>query len=198
MEVKNFGLTEGINEVICVTEGKSDVGNINTAPIGIIVGENIYIRLFGKTHTLENLKNGSKLYANVCFDPLIFVISAFKDLSKEYFLDKFTLKCAYSVLIFEPISFEKKENHIVCTLKFIDGRIINPLNARAFSRGFSAVIEATIIATRLKMININQISKKIEELGEIVKKCGGKRDKEAFSYILSVLRKNSINLDFQS
>jgi len=188
-----FGLKEGINEVICVTEHS---GKINTAPIGLIVDSKVYVRLFGETHTLKNLMHGSKLYANVCYDPLVFAVSAFEDLDESWFAEKYVLKCAYSICVFEPERFEDMKNYKLCTLKFLKGKIVNPSAVRAFNRGFSAVIEATIIATRVKMMD-EDISKKIKELGEIVKKCGGKREKTAFSYILSVLRESSINVEFQ-
>ncbi len=178
-----FGLREGINEVIGVTFGVSERNGRNTAPLGLIVKNGYYLRLFGETHTLRNLKANSKLYANVTFNPLAFAISAFEDLPDEYFADEYTLKDSYSVCIFKPRRFEKREEFTLCELELIDGKIVNPHAVRAFNRAFAAVIEAAIMLTR----GITDL----RELESLVKRCGGKEEREAFEYLLT--RARSIN-----
>ncbi len=192
--LENFGFREGINEVIGITTGASDAGNVNSAPLGIVVrkeGKAIrtFVRLFGETHTLKNLRANSKLYANVCYSPLAFAISAFEDLESEYFLNDFTLKDSYSVCVFEPVSFEKRENFTICELKFVEGFIVNPKAVRAFNRGFCAVVEAAIIATRYT--GSEKEMERLKELGRIVSRCGGKEEKLAYEYIMSAI--NEIN-----
>ena len=188
--LEDFGLREGINEVIGITEGESDTGTVNSAPLGIVVRKEgrvkAFVRLFGETHTLRNLEAGSKLYANVCYNPLVFAVSAFEDLSSEYFQNKFTLKESYSVCVFEPSGFEKKENFTVCRLKFVKGYFVNPKAVRAFNRGFCAVVEAAIIATRYT--GSEKEGERLRELGKIVDRCGGRDEKLAYEYIMSVLK----------
>ena len=143
MKLEDFGFTEGINEVIAVTIG----GFINTAPLGIIVenpkGRKAKVRLY-PSHTRENVKRGSKIYANVVSDPIIFAISAFEDLTEDYFssLDPPVLKSALAYC-----EFEAKLTGAFAELELVDGRVISK-ELRAVNRGFYAVIEALVYATR--------------------------------------------------
>lgn len=189
LDIKEFGFREGINEVIGVTEGISSTGRVNTAPIGVIVRDSsTFIRLFGESHTLVNLRNGSNLYANVCFDPVVFAISAFEDLDDSYFSKRirFALKDSYSMCVFQPLKFTDMGDFVLCNLKFIKGFFVNPRSVRAFSRAFSAVIEAAILATRYRAST--EEDEKLKKLGRIVDRCGGSDEKLAYSYILKSIR----------
>ena len=184
MKLEDFGFTEGINEVIAVTIG----GFINTAPLGIIVenpkGRKAKVRLY-PSHTRENVKRGSKIYANVVSDPIIFAISAFEDLTEDYFssLDPPVLKSALAYC-----EFEAKLTGAFAELELVDGRVISK-ELRAVNRGFYAVIEALVYATRYLFFKDPEKKKefrgKILHYKEIVEKCGSSKEKAAFKIILS-------------
>ncbi len=176
-KLSDFGFTEGINEVIAVTAGKG----LNAAPIGIIVddahGNTARARLF-PSHTRENIENGSPMWANVCFDAVLFVISAFEDPAEEFYtsIDPPILKGSAAYCKFE-CSLEGSK----AILRFAEGKILNrPL--RAVNRGFNAIIEATIHATRYA--TNRALEEKIRYCGTIVEKCGSKREKEAYRLLL--------------
>ncbi len=181
MKLSDFGFTDGINEVIGITIGKW----INTAPLGIIV-ENPESR-FAKlriypSHTKENLKRGV-LYVNVVHDPLVFAISAFDDLSEDWFesIDPPIIRGALSWCEFKACLINGWVN-----LELLKGKVLRK-ELRAVNRGFNALIEALVHATRLKQNP--KLIEKVRYYAEIVEKCGGKREREALKVMWSYLRK---------
>ncbi|MEM0350748.1 MAG: DUF447 family protein [Archaeoglobaceae archaeon] len=176
MRLRDYGLRNGINEVVVITKGKK----LNTAPIGIIVededGTIAKAKIF-PSHTRENVEKGSFFIVNVIHDPVIFAISTFDDLSEDYFesLDPPIIKGSLAFC-----EFEAKIKGIFAELKLLGGKVLRK-ELRAVNRGFNAVIEALIFATRLKM-NPGFVEK-IKECYEIIEKCGGEREKEAMEII---------------
>ncbi|MCS7130298.1 MAG: DUF447 family protein [Archaeoglobaceae archaeon] len=176
MRLRDFGLWNGINEVIVITKGEK----LNTAPIGIIVenedGLNAKAKLYA-SHTRQNLEKGSFFIANIIRDPIIFAISTFEDLSEEFFESLSPPVIKGSLAYCE---FEVKLNGLYADLRLLNGKIIRN-ELRAVNRGFNAVIEALIYATRLKMNP--KLAEKIRECYEIIEKCGGEKEKEAMEII---------------
>lgn len=178
MRLRDFGLWNGINEVIVITKGKK----LNTAPIGIIVedenGLNAKAKLY-PSHTRENLEKGSFFVVNVIRNPVLFALSAFEDLDENFFenLDPPIIKNSLAFC-----EFEAKLNGLVAELRLINGKIIRN-ELRAVNRGFNAVIEALIYATRLKIGKKHELESKIKECYEIIEKCGGKMEIEAMEII---------------
>ncbi|MDI9642344.1 MAG: DUF447 family protein [Archaeoglobales archaeon] len=178
MRLRDFGLWNGINEVIVVTKAE----RLNTAPVGIIVedenGAKAKAKLYA-SHTRENVEKGSFFVANIIKDPLIFAISAFDDLSEEYFesLDPPVIKGSLAYC-----EFEAKLKGLFADLRLLNGKIIRN-ELRAVNRGFNAVIEALVHATRYVKNRDPELEKKIRECYEIIEKCGGEREMEAMDII---------------
>lgn len=174
----------GTSEIIATTISRS--GEPNAAPIGIISDGNLYARIYTNTQTYANLKTTKKMVANIVDDPLLFVLSALMKLP----LDEFrmedgdpVLKDAKAWVVFE-CSIEDQcgiEDHQQCSTvnlrplrEKIIQRSIQPVN-----RGFNAVIEATIYATRYLAMKDKKYLRWIGHCEKIVRKCGGEREKEA-------------------
>ncbi len=187
MKLSDFGFTEGINEVIAVTF--SGDGKINTAPIGIIVEDAnsrfARVRLF-PSHTRENVESTGRLWANVVFDPIVWVISAFEDLGEDWFesLNPPVIKNSLAWCEFECEKI-KEGNPAEFELELEDGGILRA-SFRAVNRGFNALIEALVHATRYRRDPTTL--RKIEECEILVGKCGSRRDKEAFKLLLGFIR----------
>ncbi len=175
--MKEFGF-RGISEVIATTISES--GEPNAAPIGIISDGNLSARIYTNTQTYANIKATKKMVANIVDDPLLFVLSALMELP----LDEIRMEEGYPVLkaakawILFECSIEDSPQCATVILrplrKKILRRSIQPVN-----RGFNAVIEATIYATRYLAIKDPKYLRWIEHCEEIVIKCGGEREKEA-------------------
>ncbi|MEM0202784.1 MAG: DUF447 family protein [Archaeoglobaceae archaeon] len=176
MRLRDFGLRNGINEVIVITKGEK----LNTAPIGIIVENEDSVFAKAKlfpSHTRSNLEKGSFFIANVVSDPVLFALATFEDLGEEYFesLDPPILKGSLAFCEFEP----RLEGSVV-HLKLLRGKVLRN-EIRAVNRGFNAVIEALIFATRL---NLNPgFADRIRECYRIIEKCGGEKERKAMEII---------------
>ncbi len=182
MKLSDFGFTDGINEVIGITFGRW----INTAPLGIIVddpdGRFAKLRIY-PSHTKKNLKRGI-LYVNVSNDAVIFTISAFEDLDESWF-ESLNPPILRGSLAWCKFKAKLKDGWV--DLELLDGEVLRRV-VRTVNRGFYAMIEALIYATRLKH-NPNFIEN-VKHYSSIVEKCGGRREKEA----LNLLRKYLENL----
>ncbi len=173
--IEKFGLREGINEVIGITIGEW----INTAPLGIIVDDEVKVRLYSN-HTRELLEKTGELYVNIIHDPVVFVVSAFEDLDESWFesLDPPVLRNAMSWIKFEA---DVRDNFT--HLRFVEGKITGK-DVISVNRGFNAVIEAAVHGTRYAAGKNPDLRDKILYYGRIVQRCGGRREKEAFGLLL--------------
>jgi uncharacterized protein len=177
-------IKEGITEAIVTTVSKSGIPN--AAPMGIVrKGGKYLIRMYTDTATFRNVSDTGYLVANFIADPRVYVISAFQDLPPEYFQFEEGMvpprlreaagwayfKCQVKdVVNMEPVSVKVAK----CTLP-------------VFNRAFGAVIEATIVGTRLRFYKGNAGINKIHEYEDIVKKCGSPADIEAMRKLKDIL-----------
>lgn len=186
IDVEDFGIHEGISEVIFTT--LSPGGVPNAAPIGVHMK---YRRLFARIYsskTLDNISSKPIAAANITDDPVLFVQSALSDIEAgrfEYADGVPVLKNALGWVIFE-CKCKKGENVSVVELSPIKGKI-NKLKIKPVNRGFNAVIEALIHATRYVVFKEKKYLERIEYYDAIVKKCGGAREREAMRLLYELM-----------
>ena len=192
IELDSYGIMEGINEVIVTTKSINDWPN--AAPIGLIRRNGrLTVRVYNESHTCTNIKDTGLLAVNIIDDPVVFVQSALEDLDKEKFefietgtgINFPVLASSYGWVIFKA---EITEGDIATTaeLQFITGNV-KSMGMRPINRGFNAVIEAAIYATRYKVFNDETFLSKIKSYKDIINKCGGRSEKEAYRLINKLL-----------
>jgi len=192
IELDSYGIMEGINEVIVTT--KSINNRPNAAPIGLIRHSGkLTARVYNESHTCTNIKDTGLLAVNIVDDPVVFVQSALKDLDKEKFefietdtgINFPVLASSNGWVIFKA---GIRVGNIATTaeLQFITGNI-KSMGIRPINRGFNAVIEAAIYATRYKVFNDEKFLSKIKSYESIINKCGGRSEKEAYGLIYKLL-----------
>jgi len=193
-DLKEAGIGEGILEVIVTTRSAS--GKPNAAPIGIINTVNEeqgeikhFIKLYKGSQTLSNVLETNTLAANVTDDAVLFVKAAFENLNETYF-SAFAgvpvLTKANAWIVFTSVLKEERSEYFLFQLEPKAVKI-NRKEVKAINRGLNAVIEATILATRL---NITQNGREKGEMRklmrlywETVEKCGGRRENEAMEIL---------------
>lgn len=189
MELKAAGIGEGISEVIVTT--KSASGMPNAAPIGIITvineeGERKhFVKLYKGSQTLANVLETTMLAANVTDDAVIFVKAAFEHLSEVHFAEFAgvpVLTEANAWIAFTSVLIEERSDYL--QFQVLPRAVkINRKEVKAINRGLNAVIEAAILATRFDVTTDarekEEMGRLMERYAEIVKKCGGRREKEA-------------------
>ncbi|MBN1134267.1 MAG: DUF447 family protein [Methanosarcinaceae archaeon] len=186
-----FGIFSGISETIVTT---TKVSLPNAAPIGIIRKDNkVLVRLFKGSQTYENVYEGNFLVANVVNNPLIFVRSTFSDLDTSYF-DVISLEDrefpvlndALSWVAFECSSTKITSEALVAELNPIFA-CLNRCVVSAPNRGFNAVLEATVHATRYRLTGDDEYLKLIQMYARLAVKCGNERDKLAMEMLYDFL-----------
>lgn len=185
MKLADFGFTEGINEIIAITENED--GSWNAAPIGIIVENPNSLTAKARLYlnrTRANLERTGVLFANVIDDAVFFAISSFGNPEKHHYvsLSPPILKGAMAWC-----EFKSDMRGGTALLTLLRGEVINA-RVRAVNRGFNAVIEALVHATRYVAVKDErkrqELLQKIHYYREIVEKCGSEKEKDAFKIIM--------------
>jgi hypothetical protein len=193
VELSSFGIREGISEVIVSTGVESP----NAAPIGIIVkGGRTFVRLFKGTHTWENVLKERYLAANVVYNSLLFVRSTFSDLELSEFdyvpvhgLNFPVLKEAAAWVIFECVNIKDTDQALVADLIPVKAGF-NEANLKSLpvpNRGFNAVLEAAVHATRYQLTGEEKYIELIRRYESLASKCGGESEKKAMKLIYQIL-----------
>ncbi len=151
-------------------------------------GEKFFVRIYN-SKTLENILNKPVVAANIMEDPVLFVQSALSDIEPEKFefMEGFpVLKEASGWILFD-CRCKKGEKISFVELSPIKGKIINK-KLQPINRGFNAVIEASIHATRYVVLKEQKQLECIGYYDTIVKKCGGAREKEAMKLLYELIK----------
>jgi len=186
IDIEEFGIHEGISEVIFTT--LSPDGIPNAAPIGLHRKGNRFFARIYNSKTLDNIISKPMAAANIVDDPVLFVQSALSDIEAERFefVDGFpVLKEAQGWIIF-GCKIKKGGDVSVVELSTVKGKI-NQLKIQPVNRGFNAVIEASIHATRYVVLKEQKYLECIKYYNTIVNKCGGVREKEAMRLLMKRL-----------
>jgi hypothetical protein len=165
-------------------------GMPNVAPIGLHRNNGrLFARIY-ESRTLENILSRNMAAANIVDDPVLFVQASLSDIEPERFefVEGFpVLKDALGWLIFD-CRCKKGEKISVVELSSIKGKI-NSRKIHPVNRGFNAVIEASIHATRYVLLKEQKYLDRIEYYDTIVQKCGGAREKEAMRLLFELIGK---------
>ena len=138
--------------------------------------------------TLDNIFSNPVAAANIVDDPVLFVKSALSDVEPEEFEYSAgfpIIKEAQGWILFDCTCKKGKDISVV---EFspreakINKRTIKPVN-----RGFNAVIEAAIHATRYVILKEPEYLERINYYDTIVKKCGGTREKVAMRLLYELI-----------
>lgn len=166
-------------------------GNVNFAPMGVEWGEEVVvIKPFLETTTFRNLRDTGVAVVNITDDVSIFARAA---LSAPTFpahpaerVKGVVLDAACSWREVEVVSVDDSPPR-----SRIETRVVHRGTQRdfiGFNRARSAVLEATILATRTHMLPAEQIRADLERLQVIVDKTAGAREREAMDFVTGYVR----------
>lgn len=186
INIDDFGIHEGISEVILTT--LSHDGIPNAAPMGLHRrGKRLFASIYN-SKTLDNILSNPTAAANITDDPVLFIQSALSGIGFERFefVEGFpVLKDVQGWLIFDCVC-KRGEKLSVVELSPVKGKIIEQ-KLKPVNRGFNAVIEAAIHATRYVSLKERKYLDCIEYYSTIVKKCGREREKEAMRLLYELI-----------
>ena len=173
-----------ITETIVTT--LNEEGKANFAPMGVTIGDGeILIRPYKESTTYRNLLATSAVVVNLTDNASIFAESAVSSPQFPAFpADKIRgliLKDAcsyYECSVKEADTMQERANfHCRVVKKGILREFIG------FNRAKNAIIEAAILATRVRFLGVEHILQEYRRLAEIVKKTGGEQESRAMRFL---------------
>jgi uncharacterized protein len=170
-------------------------GGLNIAPMGPIVDESLTwfrLRPFQTSMTFRNLEATSCGVFHVVDDVLLIAQAALNRLPAEaptraaLTIDGKVLEsaCRWYEFQVETIDASQERSEIHCRVTHTG--LIHEFFG--FNRAKHAVLEATILATRLHLLPREQILAQLKELKVIVDKTAGPREFEAFALVEAFVR----------
>lgn len=173
---------DGITESVITTRGPNDRWNV--AALGLFAGDPVTARTWGNTRTRRNFHREGSGYVQFTRDPVTFVEAAL-DIREE---DEPILETAdaWVEVDVERIDAGRSEGTrweewaLTPVGAGVEHRVVATIN-----RGFNAVIEATVAASRLDVgaYDRDELIARIERAEVIVDRCGGERERAAFDQL---------------
>jgi len=182
----------GVTESVVTTLGPN--GRYNVAALGIHAPEGDEdptedspqptARTWGRTRTWRNFRERGEGYVQFTRDPVLFANAALT--VHEH--DEPTLPSADAWI---RVSVERIDAGTDEETRWVDWKLtatdseIERQVVPTFSRGYAAVVEATVAASRLDVpaYDTETLRERIEYFADVVERCGGPREREAFERI---------------
>ena len=173
-----------ITETIVTT--LNEEGEANFAPMGVTIGEReILIRPYKESATYRNLSATGAAVVNLTDNALLFAEGAvsspqFPAFPAEH-VKGLVLKdaCTYYECSVREADTVHERADFYC-------RVLKKAVLRefvGFNRAKNAIIEAAILATRVRFLGVEHILQEYRRFSEIVKKTGGEQETRAMQYL---------------
>ncbi len=178
-----------------IVTSQSREGLLNIAPMGPIVDESLTwfrLRPFQTSTTFRNLEATRCGVFHVVDDVLLIAQAALNRLPEEVptrkalSIDGLVLEaaCRWYEFRVETLDASQERSEIQCVVTHTG--LIREFFG--FNRAKHAVLEATILATRLHLIPREQILAQLKDLKIILDKTAGPREREAFALVVEYVR----------
>lgn len=178
---------DGVVETVITT--RQPDGAWNAAALGITGPPPVTATTWGRTRTRNNLERHGHGYVQFLCDPVVFVTAAL-----EIFETSTPILDTTAAWVEITVSHRNEgttrgtswiEWELTPEATDVIDRYIPVIN-----RGFNAVIEASVAASRLHVAayDTDELLTRIRWLESIVDRCGAERDQEAFTLIKELVR----------
>ncbi|MFA9517825.1 DUF447 domain-containing protein [Halopenitus sp. H-Gu1] len=176
----------GVTESIVTTLGPNDRWNVAALGLHAPTAERAMVtaRTYGRTRTRRNFERQGGGIVQFTVDPREFVEAALAiDERSEPVLEGTD---AWVEIEVEHVGTEREGDTEIATweLDAVESTILEE-RVPTINRGFGAVIEATVAASRLDVPTYDEteLRSRLAHLAETVDRCGGPREREAFARI---------------
>jgi uncharacterized protein len=173
-----------------VTTTRNPDGTINCAAMGVEWGEEtIVIKPFSGTRTLRNLRATGAAVVNLTDDILLFAQAALGDprppTRTAGAIDGAVLAdaCSWREVEVDAIEADGPRARVLT-------RVVGRGRGRefiGFSRACHAVLEASILASRVRRLRAEEIRIELERLSVLVDKTAGPRERAAMDYVRAAI-----------
>ncbi len=172
----------GVTESVVTTLGPNGLWNV--AALGLFTGEPVTARTWGNTRTRRNFRRRREGYVQFIGDPVHFVDAALSIWElEEPILDSADAWVRVGV---DPIDsgVEGETEWEEWALSPLESTVENE-GVGTINRGFGAVIEATVAASRLGVTGYDEteLRDRLEYCSSVVERTGGAREREAIDRV---------------
>lgn len=174
----------------CVVTTRNADGTTNVSPMGPIADPDfsrVLLRPFQPSTTLDNLRHTRTAVVHVTDDVLLIARAALGRLPASP-PTRTTPDGRGAVLVdacrwrqIEAVEIDDRQQRAEVLCRGGDGGRLRDFVG--FNRAMHAVIEATILATRLQLLPRDEVIDQMERLASPVEKTGGRREREAFALV---------------
>ena len=165
-------------------------GQVNIAPMGPKVDRQFHrltLRPFKTSQTYKNLVHHPEGVFHVVDDVLLLAQAAVGQIEPVPIMllsdhvNGYILRDACRFYAFKVDRLDDSQDRAEIDVSIVrDGRMRDHFG---FNRAMYAVVEASILATRVHMLPRQQIEDDLEQLRPLVEKTGGHREQEAFAFL---------------
>ena len=172
----------GVTESVVATLGPN--GKWNFAALGLHAGDPVTAYTWGQTRTWRNFRERGGGVVQFVFDPLVFVESALSILERDSPVHPSA--DAWARVVTEQVSEDEASGThrvkwgLVPMEAAIRSRVVPTTN-----RGYGAVVEATVAASRLDVdaYDADELRNRLDYFAGVVETCGGEREQEAMARV---------------
>ena len=169
----------GVTESVVTTLGPNDRWNV--AALGLFAGDPVTARTWGRTRTWRNFREEGAGYVQFVRDPVVFVDAACS-IREE---DEPILQSADAWV---RVSVEAVDRGTQNGTQWVEWELIPTESGieretvPTTNRGYYAVVEATVAASRLEVpeYDTETLLGRLEYFEGVVERCGGPRERAAF------------------
>lgn len=169
----------GVTESIVATSTRDDDWNL--AALGLFPGDPVRARTWGDTRTKRNFHRTNRGVIQFIQDPVVFVEAALGILEQdEAVVDGAAAWVTVTVQLVDD-GTRNGTRWEAWALRPIESVVAHE-SVPTITRGFNAVIEASVLASRLDVPGYDTATYEayIEYLGSVVERCGRPQDRAAF------------------
>ncbi len=172
----------GVTESVVTTLGPNELWN--AAPLGLHAGEPVTARTWGNTRTRRNFHRQGEGYVQFIDDPVVFADAALSIIEfEEPVLES---ACAWARVAVERVDAgsEGDTDWEEWALRPLESGVERE-TVPTIDRGFGAVVEATVAASRLGVAEYDdaELRDRLAYFESVVDRAGGPREREALERV---------------
>ncbi|QLK26106.1 DUF447 family protein [Natrinema zhouii] len=172
----------GVTESLVATLGPNDLWNV--AALGLHAGDPVIARTWGNTRTRRNFHRRGEGYVQFVDDPVDFADAALSIVEREEpILESAN---AWARVSAEPVEsgIDGDTDWEEWTLRPLESRIVRE-RVPTIDRGFGAVVEATVAASRLSVPDFDEaeLRNRLAFCASVVDRAGSPREREALERV---------------
>ncbi|MFW5911251.1 MAG: DUF447 domain-containing protein [Halolamina sp.] len=172
----------GVTESVIATKGPNGLWNL--AALGLHAGDPVTARTYGNTRTRRNFERGGGGVVQFVADPRTFVDAALA--IREEPEPVVPSADAWVEVEVERLGANEEQGTTIREWELTPGvsEVVRE-GATTINRGFGAVVEATVAASRLGVAGFDdqELRGRLEFLWDVVERCGGAREREAMERV---------------